>query len=148
MTSKRLGGLLLKIILFIELLYLKNLTCLSFCQSTCYSPLRKKRCTLLPGGTDVYIQRHIHQKDLNLCLPLYYYAKVIAELKKYTNNCVMVLIVELKQTTNNCIMVLIVELKKNTNNCVMVLIVELKKNTNNCVIVLIIIEVSICFWFQ
>ena len=26
-----------------------------------------KRGTLFPGGTDVHIQQHIHQKDLNLC---------------------------------------------------------------------------------
>ena len=30
----------------------------------------------------VHIQQHIHQKDLILCLPLYYYGKVIAELQK------------------------------------------------------------------
>ena len=44
--------------------------------------LRKKRCTLPPEGADVYIQQHIHQKDLNLCLPLHDYAKVIVELEK------------------------------------------------------------------
>ena len=33
-------------------------------------------------GTDVRIQQHIHQKDLNLCLPLYQYGKVIVELEK------------------------------------------------------------------
>ena len=32
--------------------------------------------------TDVHIQQHIYQKDLNLCLPLYYYAKVIVVLEK------------------------------------------------------------------
>ena len=47
-----------------------------------YCLLRKKRCTLLPDGTDVRIQQHIHQKDLNLCLPLYQYGKVIVELEK------------------------------------------------------------------
>ena len=31
-------------------------------------PLRKKRYTLLSEGTDRYIQQHIHQKDLNLCI--------------------------------------------------------------------------------
>ena len=33
-------------------------------------------------GTDVHIQQHIHQKDLILCLPLYYHPKVIAEVEK------------------------------------------------------------------
>ena len=40
-----------------------------------YRTLRKKRCTL-PEGTYVHIRHHIRQKDLKLCLPLYYYAKV------------------------------------------------------------------------
>ena len=31
---------------------------------------------------DVHIQQHIYQKDLNLCLPLCYYAKVIVVLEK------------------------------------------------------------------
>ena len=48
--------------------------------------------TLLPEVTDVHIKQHNHQKDLNLCLSLYYYRKVIVELeKKNTNkefNCV------------------------------------------------------------
>ena len=47
-----------------------------------YCPFRKKRCALLPEGTDVHIQQHIHQKDLNFCLPLCYYGKVIVELEK------------------------------------------------------------------
>ena len=29
---------------------------------------RKKRCTFLPEGTDIHIQQHNHQKDLNPCL--------------------------------------------------------------------------------
>ena len=39
----------------------------------------------------VQIQQHLHQKDLKLCIPLYHYGKVIAELEKNTNkelNCV------------------------------------------------------------
>ena len=56
---------------------------LPWCQvCTFYCPLRKKRCTLLPEGKDVHIQQHIHQRDLNLFLPLYYYGKVIVELEK------------------------------------------------------------------
>ena len=50
-------------------------------------------CTLLPECADVHIQQHINRKYLNLCLPLYYYAKVLVELeKKNTKNefsCVM-----------------------------------------------------------
>ena len=65
---------------------------LLWCQMcTFYCPLRKKRCILHTEGTSIHIQQHIHQKDLNLCLPLYYYDKVIAELEKNTNkefNCV------------------------------------------------------------
>ena len=52
---------------------------------------RKKRCTLLLEGTDVHIQRHNYQKDLNLFRSLFYHAKVIVELAKNTNkkfNCV------------------------------------------------------------
>ena len=64
-----------------------GILCLSvnllWCQvCTFYCHLRKKRSILLPEGTDVHIRQHIHQKDLNLCLPLYYYGKVIAELEK------------------------------------------------------------------
>ena len=33
-------------------------------------------------GTDAHIQQNIHQKDLDFCLPLYFYAKVIVELEK------------------------------------------------------------------
>ena len=48
-----------------------------------FCPLIKKKCTLLPEGTYVHIQQHIHQKDLTGCLPLHYCAKVvIVELKK------------------------------------------------------------------
>ena len=57
-----------------------NLLCCQMC--TFYCPLRKKRCTLLPEGTDVPIQQYIYQKDLNLCLSLYCYGKVIVELEK------------------------------------------------------------------
>ena len=42
-------------------------------------------CAVLPEGTDVHIQQHNHQKDLNLCLSLYYFGRVIVELEKYTN---------------------------------------------------------------
>ena len=34
----------------------------------------------------LHIQLHNHQNDLNPCLWLYYYGKVIAELEKNTNN--------------------------------------------------------------
>ena len=49
--------------------------------------------TLLPEVTDVHIKQHSHQKDLNLCLSLHYYLKVIVELEKKKNtnkefNCV------------------------------------------------------------
>ena len=77
------------------LFILVGVLCLSvnllWCQvCTFYCPLRIKRCTLLPKGTDVHIKQRIHQKDLNLCLPLYYYGKVIVELEKNANmefNC-------------------------------------------------------------
>ena len=56
---------------------------LLWCQvCTFYCSLRKKRCTLLPEGKYVHIQQYIQQKYMNLCLPLYYYGKVIAELEK------------------------------------------------------------------
>ena len=35
-----------------------------------------------PEGKDVHIQQHIIHKDLNLCLLLFYYGKVIIELEK------------------------------------------------------------------
>ena len=54
---------------------------LLWCQlCTFYCPL--SRYTLFPEGKDVHIQQHIHKKDLKLFLPLYHYAKVIAELEK------------------------------------------------------------------
>ena len=75
---------------------------LLWCQMcTFYCPLRQKRCTLLPKGTDEHIQQHIHQKDLNLCLPLYYYAKVSVELEKNTNkefNCVMLKVLVIRRS--------------------------------------------------
>ena len=43
---------------------------------------QEKKYTLFPEETDEHIRQHIHQKDLNLCLPLCYYAKVIVELEK------------------------------------------------------------------
>ena len=52
-----------------------------------YCDPRKKRYTLLPEGTDIQIQQHPHnyRKDLNPCLSLYYYGKVIVELENNTN---------------------------------------------------------------
>ena len=41
------------------------------------------RYSYLPKGAGAHIQQHIYQKDLNFCLPLYYYAKVIVELEKH-----------------------------------------------------------------
>ena len=56
---------------------------LLWCQvCTFCCPLRKKKCTRHPEGKDVHIQQQIQQKDLNLCLPIYYYGKVIVELEK------------------------------------------------------------------
>ena len=68
---------------------------LLWCQvCTFYCTLRKKRFTLFPVGTDVHTQQHIHQKDLKLCLPLYYYDKVIVELRKtQTRNSTALIIV-------------------------------------------------------
>ena len=54
---------------FIQLASSVNLLCCQMC--TFYCPLRKKRCTLLPEGTDVHIWKHIHQKDWTLYLSLY-----------------------------------------------------------------------------
>ena len=54
-----------------------------FFQCKLYCPLRKMRYSYLPKGTGAHIQQHIYQKDLNFCLPLYYYAKVIVELEKH-----------------------------------------------------------------
>ena len=66
---------------------LVGILCLSvnllWCQvCTFYCPLKKKRCTLFPEGTDIHNQQHIHQKYLNLCLPLDYYAKIDFKLEK------------------------------------------------------------------
>ena len=47
-----------------------------------YCPLMKRSCTRLPEETNVHIQQLIHQKELSLCLPLYYNAKVLVELGK------------------------------------------------------------------
>ena len=75
---------------------------LLWCQvSTFYCPLREKRYTILPEGTYVHIQQHIHQKDLNLCLASYDYSKVIDNLEINTNkefNCVMVFIMKSSST--------------------------------------------------
>ena len=75
---------------------------LLWCQlCTFYCPIKKKRCTVLHKGIDVHIQQHIHQKDLNLCLPLYYYAKVSVELEKNTNkefNCVMLKVLVIRRS--------------------------------------------------
>ena len=46
-----------------------------------YCAPRKKRYTLLPEGTDIHIQQHSRQKDLNPCVSLYCYSKVIVELE-------------------------------------------------------------------
>ena len=66
MTSKKLGSLLRKL----------------YCSWAIISQKTGMRCTLLHEGTDVHIQKHNHQKDLNLCMTLYYYAKVTAKLGK------------------------------------------------------------------
>ena len=65
-------------------LQLASSACLClWCQiCTFYCPLGKKKCTLLPESTDVHVQQHIHQKDLNLCLQVYYYSQVIIKLEK------------------------------------------------------------------
>ena len=42
---------------------------------------------------DVRIQQHIHQKDLNLCVPLYYYKTVISEMKETQTRNLTVFIV-------------------------------------------------------
>ena len=76
-------NLTLKLFLFIlvGILYLSlNLLWCQLC--TFYCPLRKKRYTFVAEGTDVHMEQHIHQKELNLCLPLYYNAKVLVELGK------------------------------------------------------------------
>ena len=53
-------------------------------------PSKRERHTILPDGTDVHIQQHIHQKDLNICLALYFHARVIVELEKtQTKNAII-----------------------------------------------------------
>ena len=88
-SSPKIPNLVTSLFLFIlvGVIILVGVLCLSvnllWCQECTFCcPLRKKRCTLLPEATDVHIQQQIHQKDLNLCLPLYYYGKVIVELEK------------------------------------------------------------------
>ena len=62
-----------------------------WCQEcTFYCAPRNKRSIPLPESTDILIQQHNHQKDLNPCLSLYYYGKAIDELEKNTKkefNC-------------------------------------------------------------
>ena len=55
-----------------------------------YCAPRKKRYTFLPEGTDIPIRQHNHRKDLNPCLPLHYYGKVIDQLENTNKefNCV------------------------------------------------------------
>ena len=75
MTSKKHGGLLMKIYLF-QLFNLFN---------------------LFPEGTDIHIKQHNHQKDLNLCLSLHNYGKIIVvELENNKNkefNCIYVFVI-------------------------------------------------------
>ena len=78
--STKILTLVIAPFLFILVVSSVNLQWFQVC--TFYCPLRKKRCTIFVEGTDVHIQECIHQKDLNLCLPLYYYAKVTVELEK------------------------------------------------------------------
>ena len=81
-SSTKIFNLATALFLFILVGFLclsVNLLCCQEC--TFYCTLWKKRCTLLPDGTDKHIQQHIHEKDLNLCLRLYYYGKVLAELE-------------------------------------------------------------------
>ena len=57
---------------------------LLWCQvCTFYWPLRKKRFIILPKGTCVHIQQHIHQKDLNLCLDHVTMPRLLLNLKKH-----------------------------------------------------------------
>ena len=65
-----------------------------------YCPLRKKRFSFLSDGTNIRIQHHIHQKDLNLC-----YIMLLCQsccwIGKNTNkkfSCVIVLIVRPSST--------------------------------------------------
>ena len=62
---------------------------------------QEEEYTILPESTDVHIQQHIHQKDLNLCLTWYGYDKVINEFEKTQNkefSCVMAFIMRLSNT--------------------------------------------------
>ena len=74
---------------------------LLWCQvCTFYCPLRKKRFTFLPEATDVNIQQHIHQKDLNLCY-IMLLCQGCCRIGKNINkkfSCVMVLIVRPSST--------------------------------------------------
>ena len=54
---------------------------------------RKKKCTLLPECTDVHIQQHNHQKDLNLFRSLFYHCKGVVELEKTRRTVFMVLVI-------------------------------------------------------
>ena len=65
-----------------------------------YCPLRKKRFSFLSDGTNIRIQHHIHQKDLNFC-----YIMLLCQsccwIGKNTNkkfSCVIVLIVRPSST--------------------------------------------------
>ena len=65
-------------------------TGLLWCQMcTFFWPLRKKRCTILTEGTDLHIQQHIHQKNINLFLTSCYYTKIIVDLEKIQTNSTM-----------------------------------------------------------
>ena len=61
----------------------------TLCLLICHGD-RSVHFTMYPGrkGTLFFldIQLHNHQNDLNPCMWLYYYGKVIAELEKNTNN--------------------------------------------------------------
>ena len=56
------------------------------CGASCvhFTVLSRKRGVLffLPEGKNLHIQQLIHHEDLNLCLPLYCYGKVIVELEE------------------------------------------------------------------
>ena len=49
-------------------MWLSVITLLWFQMYKFYCPVKKKRYTIPPVGTDVHIQQDVHQKDLNLCL--------------------------------------------------------------------------------
>ena len=89
LSSTKVLNLAAALFLFILVgIFCLYLNWLWYQECTFYCTLRKKkRCVLLSEGTDVHIQQHIHQKDLNLCLTLYYYGKVFDQLeKKQTRN--------------------------------------------------------------